>query len=379
MNGLYAGSVAAARGMGGGLLVVVAGAVVVIGIMLRQADRWWFRPHRGGYADSAGALMVVQRRQANNVTPALLLTGHWVELLGWWALAGGMGPVGWMIAASAAAVKFRHLQEVSHFAVHGVLFRGARFGDAVTELTAHAPLGFAPVSVRRHQHVRLHHPNATVTGLDPNLADLQRAGLGPGIGRAAFVRGILFPLTPRGVLDTLRAMVGNLVAHRQAWWRVAVFLVVPVMAFMLGGTNLLVFGFVVGRVLLYPQLAWMSLLVEHSWFTADVVAGSPTQVEAARCVRIYFARPLLEAAARALWLPYGDLYHYAHSVHPAARWNYLPRLEALIGLPACRAPQVVFGRGAVLTRLYAVTVGPRPTAKTTEGHSPLPELLTRSR
>ncbi|WP_150112934.1 hypothetical protein [Streptomyces violaceusniger] len=25
--------------------------------------------------------------------------------------------------------------------------------------------------------------------------------------------------------------------------------------------------------------------------------------------------------------PYGDLHHYAHSAHPAVRWNHLPALE----------------------------------------------------
>jgi fatty acid desaturase len=263
-----------------------------------------------------------------------------------------------MLAAVVTAVKFRHLQEVSHFAVHGALFRRARLGDTVTEMAVHGPLGFAPVVVRRHRHVRLHHPNATVPGLDPNLTDLQRAGLRPGIGHAAFVRGVLFPLTPLGVFLTLRELASNLVPRRGARWRLAAFLVTPTAAFLLGGTPLLVFGFVVARLLIYPQLAWMSMLVEHTWFAADPVPGTKAQVEAARCVRLYPSRPLLEAVARALWLPYGDLFHYAHSVHPAVRWNYLPRLEMLLGLPHCRAPRVLFGRDAVLSRLHTATMGP---------------------
>jgi len=341
-----------------GLLMIVAGAVVVGGIALRQVDRWWFCLRRGDFPESARQLLAVQRRRANDVTPALLLVGHWIELAGWWVLGAALGPMGWALAAVVTAVKFRHLQEVSHFAVHGALFGHARLGDAVTEVAVHGPLGFVPVVVRRHRHVRLHHPNATVPQLDPNLADLQRAGLRPGIGRAAFVRGVLFPVTPLGVFETLRGLADNLVPRRGARWRLAAFLLTPTAAFLLGGTPLLVFGFVVARMLIYPQLAWMSLLVEHTWFAADPEPGTPARVEAARCVRVYPSRPLLEAVARALWLPYGDLFHYAHSVHPAVRWNYLPRLDVLLGLPHCRAPRVLFGRDAVLSQLYASTVGP---------------------
>lgn len=44
------------------------------------------------------------------------------------------------------------------------------------------------------------------------------------------------------------------------------FLLVPAALFELGGSWLLIVGYLVPRILLYPQLAWMSLLVEHNWF-----------------------------------------------------------------------------------------------------------------
>lgn len=87
------------------------------------------------------------------------------------------------MAAVGVAGQFRHLQEVSHFAVHGVLARTARANLLLAELFAHLPLGLGPGVLRRKRHVRDHHPHATETGVDLNLDELRRAGLQPGIGR----------------------------------------------------------------------------------------------------------------------------------------------------------------------------------------------------
>ncbi|MFF3159847.1 hypothetical protein [Streptomyces sp. NPDC057910] len=43
--------------------------------------------------------------------------------------------------------------------------------------------------VRRQRHVRGHHPNATLTGSDPNLAELQQAGLTTGVTRTGEAEG----------------------------------------------------------------------------------------------------------------------------------------------------------------------------------------------
>ncbi len=146
---------------------------------------------RGTQAEPLGSLravMAMQRGRANNHSPALLLIGHWLEIFGWLEVAAHGGPTGWIVAAVAVAVKFRHLQEASHFAVHGVLTRSAALGNTPTELAVHAPLGFVPIPVRREKHVRQHHPNATIAGIDPNLLELSQAGLRPGCGPGRFSR-----------------------------------------------------------------------------------------------------------------------------------------------------------------------------------------------
>jgi fatty acid desaturase len=355
----------------------------VVGVGLRQLDRWHFRTARGRRTglDSVPAILEAQRSRANDLTPTLLLAGHWLEVAAWWGLAAwsgsarlgsvGSGSVGsgsvvlrWAglaLAAVMTAVKFRHLQETSHFAAHGVLFRRLRVGDTITEIMVHAPLGYRPVAARRERHVRRHHPNAAVLGVDPNLGELAAAGLWPGATAAGFVRGVLFPVTAHGIAATVWDIVRNLGGGEQrigwrGWWRVLIALLVPAAAFAIGGLPVLIAGYVLPRLLLYPQLAWMSLLVEHTWFEPAEPGVGRSETEASRCLRVYRDRKVLELLARYLWLPYGDLYHYAHSVHPAVRWNYLPRLEALLGFPNRTAPRVLFGRDSVLGKLRAATV-----------------------
>lgn len=124
-----------------------------------------------------------------------------------------------------------------------------------------------------------------------------------------------------------------------ARWRVAVFVLAPAAALAAGWPALL-FGWIVPRLLLYPLLSWMSLLAEHRWFDAAQVPPQATNetVEAGRCLRLYRRNRVLELIARGTWLPYGDLFHFAHSTHPAVRWNYLPRLDALLAAPV-RTPK----------------------------------------
>ena len=258
---------------------------------------------------------------------------HLIEIIGWLALAGQLGAIGWIVGAIAVAVKLRHLQEVSHFAVHGVLTRTRKFGLVLTEILVHVPLGYGSVSARRRTHVRQHHPNATVLGVDPNLEDLRRAGLTADCGPFRFALATVFPLTPRGIFHTGRTITVQNASKLTSRWRLVAFLAAPVAAVFLLGWPTAIACVIIPRILLYPQLAWFSLLVEHRWFDAETVNGRPLDVEAARCLRLYSRRPAMALLSRATWLPYGDLYHFAHSVHPAVRWNYLPALERIIGNP----------------------------------------------
>jgi fatty acid desaturase len=337
---------------------------VLLGIAIRQVDRWWFSDSRSGLvhlsrrfrADTIRALMAKQRQRRNNWTPTIVMAGHWIEIVGYWLLCARPGVVATALGCVALAVKARHLQEISHFGVHASLCRGRRLGDLLTELTAHGPLALSTVDGRWETHVRQHHPNATVPGLDPNLADLARAGLGPGCGRWRFVRAMVFPLTPGGLVSSCRSMLANTFAGRDRWWRPGLMAGLAAAAYACGGVRALL-ALAVARVALYPLLAWASVLVEHSWFRGRPRSGRPLEVESRRCVRVYPGRQALTLLARTTWLPYGDIFHFAHSVYPTVRWNYLPAVERLIGMPHLAPGSVVLGRQSVVALLYRA-VGP---------------------
>ncbi|MEU0374270.1 hypothetical protein ABZ070_29240 [Streptomyces sp. NPDC006283] len=264
-------------------------------------------------------------------------------------------------AAAAVAVHFRHLQEISHFAVRGVLARSARANLLLAEAFAHHPLAFGPVTMRRRRHVRDHHPNATVAGTDPNLAELHQAGLRPG-NPASVRRRTRTPLTAHGIHTTAVNIAAGL--RHPGWHRSAAAAAVPVAAYLAGGWTAVICGVLVPRLLLYPQLAWLSLLVEHTWFDPEPRNGTPASVAAGRCLRLYPRSHVPARIAVATWLPYGDLHHYAHSTHPAVRWNYLPALERHLGRPHFTPAALLLGPTSVARRhLHALTAqatGPPP-------------------
>ncbi|MDW8478380.1 fatty acid desaturase [Streptomyces scabiei] len=338
--------------------MLLALAVVTAGVVLRQADRVHFARDRPQAADVA-ELIALQRTRANNLTPLLLLTGQWVQVIGWWMLAAH-GPLLAAAAAAGIAVQFRHLQEISHFAVHGVLARTSRANRLLAEAFVHHPLALGPVAVRRRRHVRDHHPNATLDS-DPNLAELRQAGLRSGTTGPQFAAALIHPLTPRGIYSTVAGIAAGL-RGPGAWHRAAVPAALAPAAYLAGGWPALLFGLLVPRLLLYPQLAWLSLLVEHTWFDPDHRTGTPAEVEAGRCLRLYPRNRALAAIAASTWLPYGDLYHYAHSAHPAVRWNYLPALDLRLAAPHFTPGALLVGTDSVARRHRAALVdGPAAT------------------
>ncbi|MFC5148910.1 dihydrouridine synthase [Streptomyces aureoversilis] len=322
-------------------------ALLITGTALRQVDRAYFALRRPRTAPAA-ELIAHQRRRANNTTPLLLLAGQWVHIAGWWLLAA-QGPLAATIAAVAVAIHFRHLQEISHAAVHGILARTPRANLLLAEVFAHYPLGLAPVPVRRLRHVRDHHPNAAIPGTDPNLAELHTAGLRPGLTRAAFAAALVYPLTPRGIRTTTTTITAVM---RRFPGRAAAAIALAGTAYLVGGTAGLLWGLLVPRLLLYPQLAHLSLIVEHTWFDPQVRTGSPAWVEAGRCLRLYPRNRALAALTAATWLPYGDLRHYAHSAHSGLRWNYLPALERHLAPPHFTPDGLLLGTSSVARRHF---------------------------
>ncbi|MBT2446042.1 fatty acid desaturase [Streptomyces sp. ISL-43] len=327
--------------------MLLALSLIAAGILLRQPDRLRFgrgRPH----AADAAQLIALQRARANNWTPTVLVVGQWVQIAGYWMLAEH-GLLGAVVAMAGVAVQLRHLQEISHHAVHGVLARTRRANDVLAALGAHYPLGLAPVAVRRRRHVRDHHPAATLSS-DPNLAELSQAGMRPGVERYRFAAALLFPATARGIAVTASTLAANLRPQPGRYAAGPAVALVLAAAYATGGWTAVLAGVLVPRLLLYPLLAWASLLVEHTWFDADHRTGTPAEIEAGRCLRLYPHNRALAMLAAATWLPYGDLHHYAHSAHPGLRWNYLPALERHLPPPHFTPQGLLIGPDSVTGR-----------------------------
>lgn len=331
--------------------------VIVFSCLARQVDRLWFT--MGGICGNHAQrtlpeIVRLQRERMNNWTPAILIIAHWSELLAWCALLGPQGAIANLVLVLVAAVKFRHMQEVTHFAVHGVLARNRTWGDLLAECLFQSPLLLEKVAQRRTVHVREHHPNATVAQTDPNQRALVEAGVRAGASKGVMLRGLIFPLTPTGLLATLRsaAKAAQGALASADFGRLAAPLVVGCACYAASGGSGLVYGLILPRLLVYPMLAWLSLLVEHRWLDAVLRTGIPLLVESGRCVRLYRRQWLWLAVARATWLPYGDAFHFAHSVHPAIRWNYLKRVDNLLTADVLERRSVVFRRDSIIGTLY---------------------------
>jgi fatty acid desaturase len=334
-------------------------SLIAIGVIVRQIDRLWFSDLRSGLRFSRAnrpttvrATFDLQRRRRNNLTPVLVLTGHWLEVAGYLLFLSRTESIPWtLVVAGLVAIKCRHFQEISHFGIHSALCRSRRMGDVLIEFAAQGPLALATVDDRRESHVRRHHPNANVPGLDPNLDDLLRAGLTPGCSRRRFIGALVYPFSFSGLARTGTTVWSNLQPRAGSWWRLpltaAFFTAVYFMSGLPG-----VAAITIARAVLYPQLAWMSLLAEHRWFADTPRRGRPIEVEAARCVRVLRGRPVLELIARTSWLPYGDLFHFVHSTYPTIRWNYLPTMERLIGLPQFTPANIFSGHSSLIAMLY---------------------------
>jgi hypothetical protein len=82
--------------------------------------------------------------------------------------------------------RLRALQELSHFAVHGVLCPSFKLSHLLADIFYQYPLGLPTASARYQSHVLNHHPNPNIPNKDPNLQDYVDLGFAPGISVKRF-------------------------------------------------------------------------------------------------------------------------------------------------------------------------------------------------
>ena len=270
-------------------------------------------------------LLACHRRRSFSMVAAFL--SSWLYILFALALCREqvlLAPLGILIVAS----RLRALQEISHFAVHGTLYSGRRLSFLLADILFHYPLA-RPGSIDRFAlHVEQHHRHSNGPR-DPNVEELTRAGLAPSLTSAQFWRLLLHPMTPSALRRSIVKKAAIMTAGGdRSIGRWLCFSAAMVLAWAVGGWTGLLAVYVPSALVIYPQLAWLSQLIEHRWLAPRMVP-----VRASREYthgRVTDFPGLAGGFVRAVVLPYGDSYHLAHSLYPFVSWHYLPAVDRVL-------------------------------------------------
>ncbi|ESA36551.1 dihydrorhizobitoxine desaturase [Leptolyngbya sp. Heron Island J] len=229
-----------------------------------------------------------------------------------------------------SAGKFRNLQEITHYAVHGSLCTNKKFGRFLADLFFQLPACQSDAKTRTYSHLVLHHPNANVFGKDPNLDDFIKVGLTAGISNLQFWYCIFYPISLNGIKDTIYKMLSNIFCQNNYYRKIRISIVLIVaFAFFLNAklAYCLAVVYLIPLIVFYPLFAWWSQVIEHRWYVKNI----PVSMEFSR-LECEVGRPTIFSGFEG-WiiknevLPFCDSYHLAHSLLPFVRWNFLPFLD----------------------------------------------------
>ncbi|QRK12838.1 fatty acid desaturase [Archangium violaceum] len=227
--------------------------------------------------------------------------------------------------------RFRTLQEIGHFAVHGALCPNIKWGMFLANVFYQFPALMPEAKARKDIHVRRHHSSVNMPH-DPDLKELLDVGLKPGISNFKFWAALFYPLTWKGLLARLKEIISYLLADRFSlnfFLRIATIVTVVGLFVAFDSVNALVFLYVVPVFITYPLFYWLAHVALHRWFAPcdlnlgyyerELELGRPTE----------FRGPIGFIVRHNIF-PLGDSYHLAHSLFPNVRWNYLPQVDELM-------------------------------------------------
>ena len=215
--------------------------------------------------------------------------------------------------------RLRALQELSHFATHGVLCPSFKLCHLWANMFYQYPLGLPAASARYQSHVLNHHPNPNIPNKDPNLQDYVNIGFAPGISIKQFWLSVLYPLSAKGVAGRVRTYLNVWKENCIPRFIVIAIIILPLVIFGLWAE--LVCLYLIPCIIIHPFLAWISQLVEHRWFYR-IEASSGLEIQYAYGRVIEFPG-LFGRIIKHNFFPFGDAYHLTHSLYPTIRWNYL--------------------------------------------------------
>jgi fatty acid desaturase len=175
-----------------------------------------------------------------------------------------------LMASLFVSTLLRALQELGHFAVHGSLCPNKELGLFLTNLFFQYPCFKPCADLRLISHVKIHHPHSNIIGKDPNLDDLRISGLVPGIPPWKFIFGLIFPLTPTGIVkwivDSARIYSDSIARVNEFIMRSFLIMTLLLFTFPFGMHKYTFSYYFVPVFILYPFWAWLSQLSEHQWY-----------------------------------------------------------------------------------------------------------------
>lgn len=227
--------------------------------------------------------------------------------------------------------RYRSLQEIGHFAVHGSLCRKRNFGMWIANIFYQFPLFMPEAYDRRVTHVKIHH-NCVNMSYDPDLIELIDKGFNPGISTFSFWRGVFYPLTFKGIKDRIKECLKYLSEKPFSlsfFVRTFVISSIFFLFTIFGFYQELIFLYILPVLFLYPLYYWIAHISLHRWFAEcvqdvpyferELILGRPTEFKG-----------IIGFIIRHNLFPFGDSYHLAHSLFPAVRWNYLPQIDRIL-------------------------------------------------
>jgi len=257
----------------------------------------------------------------------------WMEIVVLVIVTTAIGHIwGWLLAIVLIGGRFRALQEFGHNAVHFALCRSHRWQWLLSNIFYQFPAFKRDMHSRQITHTKEHHRNPNHEKLDPNRARVRDGGMVAPLTSAQFFMRLLYPLTPRGVVNNVQTMArAILVNHSKGTvaLRVVCLLLVSILFYAIGGWQAILLGWLVPLLSSYPLFVWLALLSEHRWFVEGGASSSRFDLEC------WAGRPTDYSGisgwlVRILVSPTSDAYHLAHSLYPGVRWNHLSAIDRVL-------------------------------------------------
>lgn len=235
-----------------------------------------------------------------------------------------------IVSGIVIAGRFRALQELTHIGMHQGLCVSRKLAMKQANFFFQYPLFKTDMHYRRKSHFKHHFTN--YDNQDPNIQDFLKIGFQPGISEGKFIYGLLYPVLPMGIFNTVKNASKNFLKNKNKLGlllRAMVCIVVTALFYKLSGLHGLCWGYLFPAFIVYPWFAWIAQVAEHRWFVPQTKIVNRAAYEYANG-RVTDYPGITGAVVRGLIFPFGDSYHLAHSLYINAHWLLLKSIDSTL-------------------------------------------------